>query len=146
MNNEIIFRTMALLLMIAAALRDFRSKNIDIHYPLIGGALSLIYICIQFHGDFRELGTMLFSAIPGLLMLFMSYFTREGIGPGDGLMAVAIAPILGFPGIAVAIMISFMLSAVICMILLLLKKVTVKTTLPFLPFLTCGVGVVCYAL
>ncbi len=146
MNYEILFRTIALLLLMAAALRDFRCKSIDIRYPLGGCVLSLLFLCIQFHGDFRELGYMLLSAIPGIMMLIMSKFTNDGIGIGDGLMAISIAPIFGFPGIVVAIMISFMLSAVICVVLLLLKKVNAKTTLPFLPFLTCGVGVVCYAL
>ena len=61
------------------------------------------------------------------------------MGWGDAILAIFIGLILGWPGAMIALIIAFLSGGFSSLILMLLKKKTLKSYLPFAPFLSLGV-------
>lgn len=73
------------------------------------------------------------------LISFLAFMTREkAMGWGDAILACFLGIILGWPEILIALIIAFLSGGSIALILLLLKKKTMKSYLPFAPFLSFG--------
>ncbi|NMB92486.1 MAG: hypothetical protein GYA31_02595 [Parcubacteria group bacterium] len=74
----------------------------------------------------------------GLISL-LAYFTKErAMGWGDAFVALFIGLILGWPESLMALIIAFLSGGAISLVLMLFKKKTIKSYLPFAPFLTLG--------
>ena len=86
-----------------------------------------------------------FSLILGIifaggLISLLVYTTKEkAMGWGDAILAIFIGLILGWPGAMIALIIAFLSGGFSSLILMLLKKKTLKSYLPFAPFLSLGV-------
>ncbi|PIY78946.1 MAG: prepilin peptidase [Candidatus Pacebacteria bacterium CG_4_10_14_0_8_um_filter_43_12] len=75
----------------------------------------------------------------GLLFLALFLITRgRGIGFGDVKLALPLGLLLGWPQVLVWIFSSFCIGGVVGIVLLSLKKVKLKTAVPFGPFLVVG--------
>lgn len=85
---------------------------------------------------------MIISTIPGVIMLFVSKVTNQGIGMGDGTVAIAIGVLLGYEKTVLALLVGFMIAGVISIILLVFKKATKSYELPFIPLLSVAVVLV----
>ena len=85
---------------------------------------------------------MIYSLIPGAFLLAISLCTRESIGYGDGWTVLALGILLGLWKCFVVVFAGFLFSAIFSLILLVLRRVNGKSRLPFLPFITMGLGVV----
>ena len=85
-----------------------------------------------------------FSLILGIifaggLISLLVYTTKEkAMGWGDAILAIFIGLILGWPGAMIALIIAFLSGGFSSLILMLLKKKTLKSYLPFAPFLSLG--------
>jgi len=76
----------------------------------------------------------------GGLISLLVYTTKEkAMGWGDAILAIFIGLILGWPGAMIALIIAFLSGGFSSLILMLLKKKTLKSYLPFAPFLSLGV-------
>lgn len=81
--------------------------------------------------------------ITGGFILFLVFITQErAMGMGDVPLASAQGLLLGFPLGLVALGTSFILGAVIGIAMLLFGRATMKTALPFTPFLIIGLLIV----
>jgi prepilin signal peptidase PulO-like enzyme (type II secretory pathway) len=75
----------------------------------------------------------------GGLISLLVYTTKEkAMGWGDAILAFFIGLILGWPGAMIALIIAFLSGGFSSLILMLLKKKTLKSYLPFAPFLSLG--------
>jgi len=75
----------------------------------------------------------------GGLISLLVYTTKEkAMGWGDAILAVFIGIILGWPGAIIALIIAFLSGGFSSLILMFLKKKTLKSYLPFAPFLSLG--------
>lgn len=75
----------------------------------------------------------------GLFFLLLILITRgRGMGGGDLKLAVFIALALGFPNAILAILLGFLTGAIGSVILLLVGRKSLKSTIPFGPFLALG--------
>ena len=120
---------------------DIRKKEIPIHLILIGLISSFGVIIWQiFEGTVSVTGVGV-SFLPGLFFLLISFFTKEKIGYGDGLILIISGLILGFYQCFLGLCISLICSSVFAMLLLVLHKVKRDSKLAFVPFLTIGIGV-----
>lgn len=99
--------------------------------------VSLIYLMIYQADNFFD---HLISAMAGfLLFLSLVILTRgKGMGLGDVKFVFVIGLILGFPLIIVSLYLSFLTGAAISLILVIRGKKTMKSTIPFGPFLSGG--------
>jgi len=91
-------------------------------------------------GNLKTLFNPLVSAfVAGLLFLAIYLITRgRGMGFGDVKLAFLMGLFLGFPKIVVAVFFAFLAGALIGLALILLRKKTLKSQLPFAPFLVLG--------
>lgn len=81
------------------------------------------------------LGTIFSGGLISLLV----YSTKEkAMGWGDTIVAIFIGIILGWPEAVIALIIAFLSGGFVSLILMALKKKTMKSYLPFAPFLSFG--------
>ena len=73
------------------------------------------------------------------LIAALVYLTKEkAMGWGDAILAVFIGIILGWPEALIALIIAFLSGGFASLLLMVLKKKTIKSYLPFAPFLSLG--------
>ena len=110
-------------------------------YPAI--VLSFIYqlFVIWNFGDWDLFGTwsLGFGILPSLFFLGIILLSREKwMGMGDFKLAILMGLILGWPNILVALFLAFFIGAIIGIGLVLFRKKTLKSEVPFAPFLISG--------
>ena len=129
-----------LMLMIIASVVDIKKKEIPV--VLIGlcgvlAAASFIYGFVMGTVGIEEA----LSLVPGLAMTLISLATRGALGIGDGLMLICIGPVLGLDETCAGLLIALFLSCLFSVGILACKKGNRKSQIPFIPFLTAGMGV-----
>ena len=142
---ELVFKAIAVLMLFFAAIFDLKNKKIPITIPFVQMILSFCYWICQLTIGNGEIKELFLSFVPGILLVAICFISRQGVGMGDGLMVLSLGPLMGMTDILLAVLIGFTLSAIVGAVLLILKKVNGKSTLAFIPFLTAGVGVMCFA-
>lgn len=149
-NNEevisLIFKVLALAIMLVAAALDIREKKIPLSIPAIQMTLSLLYFLYLWNKKMDDPRGLVLSLIPGALLLAISYLTKQGVGLGDGLMVLSLGPLFGIADMVLVATIAFTLSAIVGSVLLILRKAGRKSVMAFMPFLTVGVGVMSFAI
>lgn len=88
-------------------------------------------------GNFKALFNSLSAAFGGGLFFLVIFIIAKGkwLGFGDIKLVFLIGLFLGFPNILVALFLAFLIGAIIGIGLILAKKKTLKSELPFGPFL-----------
>lgn len=113
---------------------DLKYRIIPDQIVLVLMVAALVFTSIsQFNNLFNNLisGLSLFLIFLALVILTKG----KGMGLGDVKFALVMGFILGFPKILVAFYLSFLTGAFISLILILVRKKTMKSTIPFGPFL-----------
>lgn len=131
----------AVFLILCAAI-DIKSREIPVWIIILFGisAAAYIGICGQI-----QLVSIAYSLIPGASLLALSLCTKESIGYGDGWIVLILGIFTGVETCLLIVTAALIFSALSAAVLLMLKKVNGKSRIPFLPFLTMGLGVVFYA-
>jgi len=113
-------------------------------YPAIAIALIFNFLPHQiFEGganQFPVFKNLILGALASAGFFFLIWFFSKGkaMGFGDVKLVFFMGLFLGFPKILAALFFSFIIGAIIGMILLVLKKKTLKSEVPFGPFLVIG--------
>ncbi|MBZ1348290.1 MAG: prepilin peptidase [Candidatus Nealsonbacteria bacterium] len=115
-------------------------------YPAIG--LSLFYQLLKFLIQLNENGKGMdfglvqdlgFGILPSLFFLAIILHSRgQWMGFGDFKLAILMGLILGWPDILVALFLAFLIGALVGLGLIILRKKTLKSEIPFAPFLVTG--------
>ncbi|MCR3748051.1 leader peptidase (prepilin peptidase) / N-methyltransferase [Lentzea californiensis] len=108
-------------------------------YPLV---LALLTLAALTGGTFGALGR---AVLGGLALAFayrvLEFLNPAGMGFGDvklsGVVGMALGW-LGWPVLLVGAALAFVLSALVSLVLLLLRRITLKSALPFGPFMLLG--------
>ena len=134
---------MAVLGITAAA--DLKRQEIPARLIACCGALSLgRVIFLLAKGTFSPLDALI-SLIPGAVLLFVAFITGQGVGYGDGLLLLSVGPAVGAAALVTGICVAVMASGLFSGVLLVLRKAGRKTRIPFVPFITFGLGVMMLA-
>lgn len=120
------------ILFIPETISDLRYKKV---HPAFIISLSLASEIMYWFSLSKGLVDLIVNLIPGTVLLLLSLCSGSGIGPGDGLIVIFIGAICGMERTILILILSFIVCAVFSVFLLLLKKVTTKTRLPFVPFM-----------
>ena len=73
------------------------------------------------------------------IVSFLAWITKEkAMGWGDAILALFLGIILGWPEILVAFIVAFLSGGAVALTLLFLRRKTMKSYLPFAPFLSFG--------
>ena len=139
------FGIAVLMIMLIASYRDIRRREIALLPIIACGALSVLRVALDLYRGAADPADLLLSLLPGALFLITAYVSREGVGYGDGLLLLAAGPALGFMTALLGATTAVFASGMISGILLTLRRVGRKTKLPFVPFLTFGMGVMIFA-
>ncbi len=144
-DEQMIFRILILVMAVLASIWDIKKKEIPILFIVLLGICSVTCGIFGFFSGKLALGELLFSLMPGAAFLFMSVVTRESIGFGDGLFLLSSAVPFGAVGACVGIIIAMFISSFFAIIILATGKGSRKSRIPFVPFITLGMGVCAYA-
>lgn len=110
-------------------------------YPAIGTAFlyQLFRIWNLGHWDLFRISDLGFGILPSLFLLAIILLSRgRWMGLGDFKLAILMGLILGWPKVLVALFLAFFIGAVIGVSLILAGKKTLKSEVPFGPFLVTG--------
>lgn len=141
MAYGVYFAAFCVLLLIAVY--DFKHKIIDKHFLYIFGGFSVI----EFVFKHFNISTFI-SAIVVFLFFFLLWKVSDGkwMGRGDADLAFFLALFLGFPLNLVMLLFSFWIGAMVGIALLIAypRKVTIKSEVPFGPFMVLSVFMAWY--
>lgn len=116
---------------------DVKHRELPIYFLLAGLLAGLVWgIC---GGE----GWLLFmGVIPGLLLIFMGFLTKDKVGYGDGIMVIILGLVLGWPDSFVVYMLAQFGILLFAIGLMVVKKVPRDAQIPFAPFLAVGVLII----
>lgn len=139
MNMKII-QIMVMVLLIFTAIIDIKKKEIPFLLIGIGAGLAGISVAYGFVHGAADVETAI-ALFPGVVLVLISLVTRGEVGLGDGLMFLCIGPVYGLEQTIAGLLIALFISSLFSIGILALKKGNRKTKLPFIPFLSAGMGV-----
>ena len=139
-----IFKICVLALMIICCVNDIRMLKVPYWEIGLGGALSFLKVLLDVTGHNADPAGMLLSLLPGILLLITSCVTRGGIGKGDGLLCLALGPSLGPLNIVMGLLIAFFISGVFSAVVFVRNRYRKELLIPFVPFMTLGMGVMMF--
>lgn len=136
---------MEIIMMTVAAIQDIRRKEVSVGIVLAAGAVSFITCIVAIAGGTFSIEETIFSLIPGALLLLVAFICRNNMGYGDGLLILAVGPSVGFEKCILGLCVAFFISGIFSIVLMAVKRPGKGYAIPFIPFLTLGLGVSLFA-
>ncbi|SHN61229.1 leader peptidase (prepilin peptidase) / N-methyltransferase [Butyrivibrio hungatei DSM 14810] len=136
---------LVLVLLVIASIEDIRKREISGTVLLGLAGVSLVCSVLSVYRGQSTFSDVAMSLLPGAVVILLAWITREGIGYGDGLLLIAMGPVIGLRGIVMGLVIAFFAGGVLSIILMIFKKVGKRYSFPFVPFMTIGMVVSCFA-
>ncbi|ROR23669.1 leader peptidase (prepilin peptidase)/N-methyltransferase [Mobilisporobacter senegalensis] len=127
-------------ILVISSIKDIKRRRISM--SIIVPGIIILLICLPFRNNISIVNG-LFGTIVGISMIGIGRLSRWQIGMGDGIVLILTGIGLGFWENAFLFLYALLLIFLFSVILLFLKKITKKTTLPFIPFIFLGyIGVI----
>lgn len=124
---------MCILFLIAESVEDIKRKMLDVR-GLIMWAVAAFALKLMSGTGAREL---IISLIPGMVILFIGFISREGIGYGDGVVILICGIFCGIQRTLVGMMIAFLIVMISGLFALALRK-PAGGSIPFVPLILIG--------
>lgn len=131
---------------------DFKYMEIPMVALWLGVGISLVYFIFsdwQNFGsavsilDFRTISGLLGGLVAGGFFYALAAYSKETwMGYGDAYLGLLAGLVVGWPNVLSALMLSFTIGALISVGLIAVSKKTMKSQVPFAPFLITGVFLV----
>ncbi len=128
--------------LVAAAFSDIRTKHLHRWFLAIG---IIPAVLLRLGMDSPGLADMLGGIAVGLFFLAASILSGGRFGKADGVILLYLGAALGFTCAASLAVLAFFLSALVMTVLLVMKKITMKGSLPFVPFLLAAYTAVMFS-
>ncbi len=126
-----------LIFLVAASVFDLKERAIPVWLFIIGITGAVVSnICLGSVIITEKIGGMLI----GFVLLAISKLTDGQIGEGDGISFLITGIVLGFKDNFWLLTEALFLSFIWSLVFLLVKKINLKTRLPFLPFVLMAFG------
>lgn len=133
--QEKIAESIALMMLGLLSRQDIYEKQVSLKVLLIFGILAVVYRILFCKSG---LDFMVKAVVPGVMLLVLSFATKEKIGYGDGMTVLVLGVWCGGALTFVFCQIAFFLSGMVMCALTFFKK---QRTIAFLPFLLAGLEV-----
>lgn len=124
---------------------DIRKKEIPLFLAGMGTMAAVGFTIWRIGNGTIFAAQIILSLLPGLFFLLAGWCTKEKVGYGDGILLLITGLMVGFNQCFTGLCIGLFLSAFFGVLLLFLHKVQKNSKIPFVPFLTMGMGV-CFIL
>ena len=131
--------------MIISSIGDIRSKEVFLWEILGCLGMSFAAVILSIYGNSFDASDILMSLMPGAFLLLLAYVSRSSMGYGDGLLLLAAGPALGSHITVMGMIAGVFACGLISGLLLVFKRVGRKAKIPFVPFMTFGMGVMLLA-
>ena len=131
-NIKILQTLMIVVYMGISTYFDFRWKRIPWWIQGMGVIFLCIYSTMQGGAPGIEL---LLSVVPGIVMLGLSFVTKESIGYGDGVTMMIVGGMIGLRNCVWVICISLVMISIVGIVLMIIKRASGKTRIPYIPFM-----------
>ena len=128
--------------LVAAAFSDIRTKHLHRWFLAIG---IIPAVLLRLGMDSPGLADMLGGIAVGVFFLAASVLSGGRLGKADGVLLLYLGAALGFTCVASLAVLAFFLSALVMTVLLVMKKITLKGSLPFVPFLLAAYTAVMFS-
>jgi len=120
-----------IIILTAASVWDLKERAIPVWFFIIS---MLMAIGAELCSGSVNITASIGGTIIGFMLLAISKLTGGQIGEGDGIVFLITGVVLGFKNNFLLLLEALFLSFVFSLVFLLLKKINIKTKLPFLPF------------
>ncbi|NTV40938.1 MAG: prepilin peptidase [Candidatus Moranbacteria bacterium] len=128
---------------------DFKYMEIPMLVLWLGIGMSLVY-CVFYDWynfaqasssfDLKTISGIVGGLVAGGFFYVLAAYSKETwMGFGDAYLGLLVGLVMGWPDILGALMLSFIIGAVVSVILVIAAKKTLKSQVPFAPFLISGV-------
>lgn len=118
----------------------------DIRFRKLSGELmgTMLFLGITYHIFRQEISWIMVLGGIGIGMVFLgvSYITREALGYGDSIVICILGVFVGAAELIEMLVMTWVTVSIVAMVLLFYRHFSRKASLPFIPFLTLGYGVV----
>ncbi len=114
---------------------DIKNRKIVANYCFV---MSLLVIISHFITKDLRWHEIVLGMVIGLLFWAISKWSKEAIGQGDALMIFTIGCIVGAEKTIEILVIAFAICVVVALICIFLKKKTLRSRIPFAPYLLIG--------
>lgn len=131
--------------MVISSIGDIRSKEVFLWEILGCLGMSFAAVILSICGNSFDASDILMSLMPGAFLLLIAYVSRSSMGYGDGLLLLAAGPALGSNVTVMGMIAAVFACGLISGLLLVFKRVGRKARIPFVPFMTFGMGVMLLA-
>ncbi len=129
-----------MLVLIIASIEDVRTKEIPAWEIAVCGVISIAACALNIcRGNGDALGIFM-SLLPGAGILFIALMCGQGVGFGDGFLLLAAGPALGPVTSALGLITALFAGCIFSGILVVIRKAKRRTRIPFVPFMTLGMG------
>ncbi len=129
---DIIEDLILLLFLFICSYEDLRTRHINFFVCIV---TELIYIFILIFLNRFNFLYIILGLIPGALIYLSSILFNGQIGKGDGIIIAVIGTMVGILKVTRILLIAFILVLVICTPILIILRKSLKTRLPFVPFI-----------
>ncbi len=121
---------------------DYKWKYIPVWVLAVGTAVGLAL----FVGRALWLGewnwsNALVGLLPGMCVSVLSFLSADQIGLGDGIVLLVIGWMLGFRMTILSAILGLFVATIFGVGMVILKKGSLQTAVPFIPFLAVGLGI-----
>jgi len=135
MRIETLLKIAAGIILLWVSMEDIKSKKVCLYKLYFLIPIGIFQILGGAKLSYFQIGAgLLFGGI----VIVLSLATHEKIGLADGLCIAFLGFGFGFSTIFLVFVLALFLAAFLSTIMLFLKKVELKTTIPFFPFLFLG--------
>jgi len=113
---------------------DMKTKMLPVCLLVMGGlGVSISHIIQRENWWIYVMGILL-----GAAFLLVSKVTKEGLGYGDSILILLLGAFVGLWQVLLVLVIAFVSAAIFSSVVLVLKKMSRKKQIPFVPFLLLG--------
>lgn len=121
-----------LMILIISSYTDIKKREIPVKLVVTGTIFGLVTSLLKKEGFDLNICV---GCIPGVCLLILSVLMRENIGLGDGLVVFMGGFYLSFFQVIEWLFYSFLLCSFVGLLLVMVKRMKIKDTLAFVPFL-----------
>jgi leader peptidase (prepilin peptidase)/N-methyltransferase len=132
---EICLKFVIGIVLLSCGLQDMLKKKVYLWLLIAGGIVTII--CLPFCDNISLVGRIVGAAV-GVFVILLSLMTGGKIGIADGILLCITGLGLGFWGNVELFCLALLLAAGLSMALLVMRKVSRRTSLPFIPFMFAG--------
>ena len=121
--------------LLVCAIADYKTKEIYVWFCLLNYFLAIVMKVVT---NNLKLENIIIGIIVCTLLYIIALVTKEAVGVGDILIILTLTAMVELKVVLNVMMIAFIISAIFSIIGVSIGKMSLKTNIPFVPFIFCG--------